>query len=391
MDGQAEWESRRFGVLKLAPQQPALENLLQGSHRHIAERLQCSQDQTTRVVKLLRGLERELRQVLYVKDIFYSGSLTRRTALNYDFDSDVVCVLHNFDAADMTEYMDDCERHLYDNFRRPITVVRRTPFCIQLVLGDFVDVDLVITGDPSDSYGFSQRRRRYYSGFGSQSVDAKILKLEAANSWSFRPLVLLCKHWKNLKPEAHTVKSFFIELTCMEVIKANASDSINDLFREFLTWLADGHSSVANLNPYNPSSVFLSSDTAWHVQQHAASTLKRYRAYLRAGNCFSCPACGVTRFLDAAGAVQHLESGRCPHCPNAQTARGKIYGFMQSHEEAHHFLNPMLTNGANSYSADALDYYSCPHCRKSFHQLSSLLNHIKSKHGQNQPYLAIRF
>jgi Zn-finger nucleic acid-binding protein len=39
----------------------------------------------------------------------------------------------------------------------------------------------------------------------------------------------------------------------------------------------------------------------------------------------SCPACAVTRFRSLTSALQHLESGQCPHCQGKQNARYEVY------------------------------------------------------------------
>lgn len=389
MAGQAEWEARRRGVLRRAPQQPRLEDVVLLSEDDIVERLGCSPDNHRRCEKLIEGLVNVLCQYVTeweYEDHFYSGSFGRSVALNYEFDVDLVVVVSDFNSecmGEQGEYFQDCWNAM-GNFRRRVDWVDSTPYCMKLVLGDFVDVDLLLTGDPDYNY---HNRQRYYSAFGSQEVDLSLTRFQSRHT-AFQPLVLLCKHWRNLREETHYLSSFFMELVCKHIVESNWHSNIPELFRSFLQWFLDGNDRIRNPNPYTDRYLKLKADTAHNVRNHASATLQKMKAYLRPGNHFSCPLCGLNRFLSAGGAAQHVESGRCPHCPGAENARNQIYNFVSSHPKSKGLLNPMLTNGYGGQGSTNSDWYRCNHCERTFPQLSSLLSHKADKHGQ-APRLAL--
>ena len=66
----------------------------------------------------------------------------------------------------------------------------------------------------------------------------------------FRAMVLLVKHWRNLRfPSNRSITSYHLELLCMEVIEANESRNLRDLFREFLEWVAYSEDNLYVENP----------------------------------------------------------------------------------------------------------------------------------------------
>ena len=98
----------------------------------------------------------------------------------------------------------------------------------------------------------------------------------------------------------------------------------------------------------------------------------------------SCPICGETRFRSGANAVQHVESGYCSGCPGRENARNQIYQYASSQSAMRPYMTdvPMLTNGNYRVGQGPGDFpYQCPHCSKSFRQLSQLLQHKDQKHN----------
>eukprot|EP00747_Dinoflagellata_sp_TGD_P165316 gnl/TRDRNA2_/TRDRNA2_186432_c0_seq1.p1 gnl/TRDRNA2_/TRDRNA2_186432_c0~~gnl/TRDRNA2_/TRDRNA2_186432_c0_seq1.p1 ORF type:complete len:387 (+),score=47.72 gnl/TRDRNA2_/TRDRNA2_186432_c0_seq1:94-1254(+) len=376
MAAQEDWKLHP-GVLKMAKSRPALGDLLLQRPQEIVNNLGCSADQKRRCFKLLGGVASIVKQVLPVTDVYYAGSFGRLTALNYNFDADVVFTIENFDHRRRQEYHEICQDALYDEFYRGISVMDTTPFCTTVVIAKFVKADLLITGDPQ-----SNRIRnppRFYSAAASVDVDKEILEFGNEEPL-FRPYVLLCKHWRNLDERAGGIKSFHIELLCKGMLEDNPRLSIPSLFREFLRSLADGDTAVWNPNPYNNRYIELSSMALMHVRPHALETLKTFHRYIRPGNNTRCPCCGVQRFLDPTGVVQHVESGSCSACRGSQNARTLLYNFVRDNDASRGYLNPMLMDSQGSSLDSDAHLYSCPRCDRTFRQLSSLMSHMSAKH-----------
>eukprot|EP00933_Yihiella_yeosuensis_P043025 TRINITY_DN37730_c0_g1_i1.p1 TRINITY_DN37730_c0_g1~~TRINITY_DN37730_c0_g1_i1.p1 ORF type:complete len:389 (+),score=48.22 TRINITY_DN37730_c0_g1_i1:134-1300(+) len=388
MAGQAEWEQRGHGVLKRAPQQPFLIDVLKLNGDDIVKRLGPSADNEERVRKLLDGFQNVLCKYsgLDIEDVYYSGSFGRGTALNYKFDADMVVTLSDFNHDDMDWYKEQLS-NAAQHFRRGVEHQSDTPFCRTFVVGGFVEVDLVITGDPDAN---CHNPWRYYSGAGSPDVDTKLLILQS-NDHRFKPLVLLCKHWRNQDNRASRLSSFLVELFCKKVVEqSKKSVSILELLREFLTVLSESQEyRLKNPNRYNDRCIKLRSPS---LSDYAQSTLnnRKYQPYLRPGNNYKCVACGLQRFTSASGAVEHLESGRCPHCPGSENARNHIYGFVSKHDEGRKLLNRMLTDGNGGSGDMNSKLYACTSCNKTFPKFSSLMNHMQAKH-ERTPRLQIGY
>ena len=93
------------------------------------------------------------------------------------------------------------------------------------------------------------RNARFYSGADSCRVDKEIMDFGVAHP-EFRAMVLLVKHWRNLRfPSIRSITSYHLELLCMEVIEASESRNLRDLFREFLEWVAYSEDNLYVENP----------------------------------------------------------------------------------------------------------------------------------------------
>lgn len=104
----------------------------------------------------------------------------------------------------------------------------------------------------------------------------------------------------------------------------------------------------------------------------------------------SCPVCGVVRFKNGMGAVMHVESGSCPGCPGADTARRQIFNFVSGHRRTQSLLTPMLMDMPGGL--DVVDKpYQCKHCAKTFRQLSQLMQHQRDKHALEAPRLSLGY
>mmetsp|Transcript_5698 Transcript_5698/g.18327 ORF Transcript_5698/g.18327 Transcript_5698/m.18327 type:complete len:90 (+) Transcript_5698:38-307(+) len=87
----------------------------------------------------------------------------------------------------------------------------------------------------------------------------------------------------------------------------------------------------------------------------------------------------------------HVESGSCPGCPGADNARNQIYNFARGHTATRSLLTPMLMDRPGQ-SLDVTDMaYQCNRCRKTFRQMSQLMQHTSDKHGQEPPRLALGY
>jgi len=212
--------------------------------------------------------------------------------------------------------------------------------------------------------------------------------MEFANEvFLFRPFVLLCKHWHNQDVDAKKIKSFYIELLCKDIIVETRAETIPALFRDFLERLATGRgTTLRNPNRYMMGNVALPREVEDAIAFYAEESRRKLHRFIRPGNTTSCPCCGVQRFRDHTGAIQHLESGACPRCHGKQHARKVVYDFVRNSEHTQHLLNHMLTDGPSGcVDTSADDLYECPHCRWTFKQLSALADHMTKKHGRSNP------
>jgi hypothetical protein len=92
----------------------------------------------------------------------------------------------------------------------------------------------------------------------------------------------------------------------------------------------------------------------------------------------SCPVCQSSkRFKSAAGAVLHLESGRCEGCRGQENARQQIYSYVK--RKASHLVTNQLMIEDGYHSNEDISYQCC-HCSKTFPKLSSLMQHESASH-----------
>eukprot|EP00435_Cladocopium_sp_Y103_P062440 s948_g24.t1 len=328
----SEWHGRD-GAEKLAPPRPSLEEILrladawhclaigQDRPEAVESRLGLLPTQRDRFQKLLRGLTGVAASSLsLIDDCYIGGSFGRNTALNYHFDADVVVFIEDFDPSESEWYQQELCQALEDRFRRGVKCKRETPFSVKLRVGlsasgDFATVDMVTTGEPPDY--MDARDRRFYSGADSWRVDEQIMNF-AVRHREFRGLVLLVKHWRNLRFPPGTTRSttsYHLELLCMEVIRESESKSLRDLFREFLEWVAYGDDNLLVKNPNRYHGDLRMSDQGNLEFQrmgkggmdllaaYAIETLNAYHRHIRPGNTAACPFCGERRFRSATGAV----------------------------------------------------------------------------------------
>lgn len=215
-----------------------------------------------------------------VEKVYFAGSFNRCTALGYDFDVDIVFTIEDYNYRDMSLYQTQVSAVL-SKFRRGIEIKAFTKFCVKIIVAEFVEADLVLTGDPN----FNQYRNpsRYYSGAVSEQVDDELEEFADQNTL-FRPLVLFCKHWRNLDERAKQIKSFYIELMCMDILIESNASSIPALFREFLQRLISVNATVPNPNPFNGEEIGLSRKIAPEVRCYASETTRTLHKYIRPGN-----------------------------------------------------------------------------------------------------------
>ncbi len=106
-----------------------------------------------------------------------------------------------------------------------------------------------------------------------------------------------------------------------------------------------------------------------------------------------CPICGRDNFKSGHGVVQHVESGRCPHCPGGRDeAASLIYNFTK--KNAPTLLAPMIEDiqiggGRSNYVPDGA--YSCHQCGRIFNKMSQLMQHSRDKHGQAEVRLRLGY
>lgn len=105
----------------------------------------------------------------------------------------------------------------------------------------------------------------------------------------------------------------------------------------------------------------------------------------------ACPVCGVVRFKSGMGAVMHVESGSCSGCRGADNARRQIYDFARSHSGTQSLLAPMLMDRLGSTLDPGDKPYQCQWCRKTFRQMSQLMQHTQDKHDRDPPRLALGY
>jgi Zinc-finger of C2H2 type len=98
----------------------------------------------------------------------------------------------------------------------------------------------------------------------------------------------------------------------------------------------------------------------------------------------SCPACAVTRFRSLTSALQHLESGQCPHCQGKQNARYEVYQAISPHISSTRGEPQWLLAGSSALPNNADELiefpYSCDLCDRPFRELNHLLQHKTAKH-----------
>jgi len=382
----SEWHDRT-GAEKLAPARPSLEEILRlvDNPAAVANRLGLLQKQRQRFEKLLSGLSNVADSILDLDEdqgCYIGGSFGRETALNYHFDADLVVFIQDFDYTWAQWYQDELCAGLMDQFRRHVTCGTRTPYTLKLNVGNFATVDVVTTGEPPD-YEMDEDEWRFYSGADSWRVDKEIMDFGVAHP-EFRPMVLLVKHWRNLRfPSIRSITSYHLELLCMEVIEASESRNLRDLFREFLEWVAYGEDNLYVENPnYYHGALQLNRHSMDLLASYAEETLTTYHRHIRPGNTAACPCCGERRFRSATGAVAHLESGNCLKCQGQEQAQRQIFNFVSQHKQTQMFLRPMLTDGYGSTYGDDTNPYQCTSCNRTFGKLSSLMAHRKDRHGQ---------
>ena len=110
----------------------------------------------------------------------------------------------------------------------------------------------------------------------------------------------------------------------------------------------------------------------------------------------ACPLCRVKKFKSSSGAVAHVESGSCTNCQGKDKARQAVFGFVCAKKGAQGMLaQPAqlqfggLPGGAKGPVPDSP--YRCAECGKTFGQVSSMMQHQQSKHGNTATLKAIGF
>merc|ERR1712196_741271 len=132
------------------------------------------------------------------------------TALTYKFDLDLVLFMNDFNASQMSIYMDKCRESLKGAFGVEVkfTPKEDTPYCLRLEFAG-QDVDLLITGDPANNR--YDNVDRYYQAARSQQLDDEILGALKQHPMLL-DLILVAKHWRNLYPSGRLCPSYYIEL-----------------------------------------------------------------------------------------------------------------------------------------------------------------------------------
>jgi len=137
-----------------------------------------------------------------------------------------------------------------------------------------VGFDLLITGDPSDNT--YNTPMEFYSPADSRRVDIQ-LKRKFAKYPLARPLVLLCKFWEDTDEGKFYLKSYYIELVCLELVQKHPDLELSALFEQFLHEFINGPMKVLCPSKFCQNDCLLK---PWPAsvkpyQEHASLTLKR--------------------------------------------------------------------------------------------------------------------
>lgn len=271
---------------------PTLEEVLRlaDDGTALADHLGMSLRQMGMHKELLRRLGNlAFRAMKDMKHCYIGGSYSRRTALKYHFDVDLVLFIrgfnHNKNKVYQTQLYDGLERLLYHALQLKGASLQSMTLC-----SGFAEFNLLITGEAAPEK-LPSNERKFYAAAYSRTVDEEVLSF-AARHPEFRPFVLLVKHWKYLGSEKIDISSYHLELLCMEIIRQHDSDCLRDLFWWFLKRVAysDNRLCVKNLNRFK-NQLQVSNEQMTLLALYAQETLREYQWHIRQRSNAVCVSC----------------------------------------------------------------------------------------------------
>lgn len=176
-------------------------------------------------------------------------------------------------------------------YRGRVELHGESPSCLKIAAGQFVLLDLHMTGEAPEVVP-AEEERRYYGAAELARVDEELLAFGSRHA-EFVALVLLGKHWRALDARAQALSSYHLELLCKELIERSDLDTLRDLFWKFLKRLAYSEDRLWARNPNRfRCDLQISKNARGPLAAYAAETLRDYQRHIRQQNTSACPSCG---------------------------------------------------------------------------------------------------
>eukprot|EP00913_Durusdinium_trenchii_P000119 g108.t1 len=201
-----------------------------------------------------------------------------------DEEADLVIFLEDFQCSRSRRYQaqvfDGLEKLFY---RGRVELHGESPSCLKIAAGQFVLLDLHMTGEAPEVVP-AEEERRYYGAAELARVDEELLAFGSRHA-EFVALVLLGKHWRALDARAQALSSYHLELLCKELIERSDLDTLRDLFWKFLKRLAYSEDRLWARNPNRfRCDLQISKNARGPLAAYAAETLRDYQRHIRQQN-----------------------------------------------------------------------------------------------------------
>lgn len=203
-----------------------------------------------------------------------SGSYAKHTAINTNFDMDVVIPFKRNQFKTLKEMFEDVNGYLYDLKKdkttaiEKVTVQRRSINLELIVNGELLDMDIVPGRELShDEYQDNYNLNLYDTkvGTSTQTNIKKHIELLTGRAVE-RDIVKLLKSWKTAKKE--DMKSFLVELMILEAFDRDstmAGKKLYDRLAGSLVFIADNITTIKLVDPANSANIV--SDTLTSVEK----------------------------------------------------------------------------------------------------------------------------
>lgn len=160
-----------------------------------------------------------------------------------DYDIDLVVFIQGFEPSKMEVYKQQGIQFL-NNAGVSYKKVGSTRFCIKIEVATGspskpqLHFDVLFSGDPrTRPAGVDEK---FYSAGEAPENDELVINA-ISHHHGLRELILLCKHWRKQQLWTNTFfSSFYVELTCKEVVERKPTLDLQQGFRESLKAMAEG-------------------------------------------------------------------------------------------------------------------------------------------------------